>query len=73
MRSGGDDMSIDVDALKGATDLVSVVGNVVPLVKRGSEWVGKCVAHSPGQQPVYVREPEERASALLFAAASAPT
>lgn len=44
-------MAIDVDALKGATDLVAVVGSVTPLVKRGTEWVGKCVAHSPDNNP----------------------
>ena len=35
-------MAIDVDALKSATDLVTVVGNVTPLVKRGAEWLGRC-------------------------------
>src|SRR5574343_780066 len=44
-------MAIDVDALKSASDLVAVVGSVTPLVKRGSEWVGKCVAHSPDDHP----------------------
>ena len=44
-------MAIDVEAVKAATDLVSVVGNVTPLVKRGSEYVGKCVAHSPDNNP----------------------
>lgn len=44
-------MAIDVDALKSATDLVAVVGSITPLSKRGTEYVGRCVAHSPDDHP----------------------
>ncbi len=38
-------MAIDVDDLKKNTDIVQVVGNYVPLVKKGHEFEGRCVAH----------------------------
>lgn len=42
---------IDVPALLAAVDLVAVVGHYVPLTKRGTEYVGRCVWHSPDEHP----------------------
>ncbi len=38
--------SIDIDALKARTDIVSVVGAYVALKKRGAEFVGLCPFHA---------------------------
>ena len=47
-------MSIDVEALKAATDIVSVVGSYVPLKKRGSEFLGICPFHADTNPSFYV-------------------
>lgn len=47
-------MAIDVEALKGRTDIVAVVGSYVELKKRGSEYVGRCVAHDDHSPSMWV-------------------
>jgi putative DNA primase/helicase len=47
-------VSIDVEALKQRTDLVSVVGSYVQLKKRGREYVGCCVAHNDSDPSMWV-------------------
>lgn len=42
---------IDVDALLARTDLSVVAGHFTPLVKRGREYVGRCIAHKPDNHP----------------------
>lgn len=44
-------MAIDVEALKQTIDLAALVGHYTPIKKRGAEYVGKCVAHSPDNHP----------------------
>ena len=44
-------MTIDVEALKASIDLVALVGHYTPLKKRGKEYVGRCIAHSPDEHP----------------------
>ncbi len=47
-------MSIDVEALKNATDIVSVVGAYVPLKKLGQEYRGLCPFHTDTNPSFYV-------------------
>jgi putative DNA primase/helicase len=47
-------LSIDVDALKAATDLVSLVGHYTALKKRGREYVGLCVSHADNNPSMWV-------------------
>jgi putative DNA primase/helicase len=47
-------MAIDVQALKDAADLVSVVGAYVTLKKRGSEYLGLCPFHDDHNASFYV-------------------
>ena len=42
---------IDTDALLARCDLPAIVASYTPLTKRGREWVGRCVAHSPDNHP----------------------
>lgn len=44
-------MSIDVEGLKARHNLVEVVGHYSQLTKRGAEWVGRCISHSPDNNP----------------------
>lgn len=44
-------MSIDVEGLKGSIDLAALVGHYTPIKKRGSEYVARCVSHSPDDNP----------------------
>ena len=44
-------MKIDVEALKSAVDLPSLVGHYTAVKKQGAEYVAKCVAHSPDNHP----------------------
>lgn len=52
-------MSIDVEALKSAVDLVALVGHYTPLRKRGKEFVGRCVAHTDNNPSMWVN-PDKR-------------
>lgn len=47
-------MSIDVQALKDATDIVSAVGSYVPLKKQGREYKGLCPFHADTSPSFYV-------------------
>lgn len=47
-------MTIDVEALKNATDIVSVVGAYVGLKKRGAEFLGLCPFHADANPSFYV-------------------
>lgn len=44
-------MSIDVEGLKSSVDLAALVGHYTPIKKRGGEFVARCVAHSPDDNP----------------------
>lgn len=46
---------IDVKGIKNRTDIVAVVGSYVPLVKRGGEYVGLCVAHADKSPSMWVQ------------------
>lgn len=50
---------IDTTGLKGRVDLAAVVGHYTPLLKRGREYVGRCVAHSPDEHPSMYVVPEK--------------
>lgn len=52
-------MSVDVEALKASIDLVGLVGHYTPLMKRGREFVGLCVAHADKNPSMWVN-PEKR-------------
>lgn len=47
-------MTIDVDALKRANDIVSIVGAFVELKKKGGEYVGLCPFHADKTPSLYV-------------------
>ena len=47
-------MAIDVEQLKAAADIVSVVGSYVPLRKRGAEFLGLCPFHDDKNPSFYV-------------------
>jgi putative DNA primase/helicase len=47
-------VSIDTEALKGGVDLVSLVGHFTALKKRGTEYVGLCVAHADSNPSMWV-------------------
>ena len=52
-------MTIDTAALKADCDIVAVVGNYVPLVRRGKEFVGLCPFHADTNPSFYV-SPEKK-------------
>ena len=44
-------MTIDAEEVKKNCDLAAIVGHYTPLVKKGREYVGRCIAHSPDEHP----------------------
>ena len=44
-------MTIDVETIKKNCNIIEVVSHYTPLVKKGREYVGRCIAHSPDEHP----------------------